>query len=233
MKALTRTLHPEVRVLDAKKGLVEYVASDESIDSYKEVIRASGWRFNRFQKNAPFVDSHNYGSLDKLLGKVVEFKVAGSKLVETVQWAVDVADNVLAQLGWKMTEAGYLRAVSVGFFPTKYLSKWDGQYADERPLWLQQLKELGLDEQTAPRVIYLEQEQVELSACIIGANANALAKSYKAGFLDDAMLEKISSEQATRHTATATDHPADVALARQREREVKFLDEFTRALKQA
>lgn len=229
---LIRTIHPETKVLDAKAGVVEYVASDESIDSYEEVIRANGWRFSRFERNAPFVDSHDYGTLEKLVGRVLDFKVVGRQLIETVQWAVDVADNKLAQLGFRMTEAGYLRAVSVGFFPTKALTRWDGSTADNRVAWLQQLKELGLSEQNAPRVIYLEQEQIELSACIIGANPNALAKSYKAGILDDQMLETISQEQARRSIpASSTVEPADVAEARQRVRCAEFLRRFERAVK--
>jgi len=227
---LRRTIHPEVRVIDSKTGLCEYVASDESIDSYREVIRANGWRFNRFQKNAPFVDSHDYGTLEKLLGKVVDFAVKGKQLVETVQWAIDVADNKLAQLGFKMTEAGYLKAVSVGFMPTKYLTKWDAQDARLRGEWLMQLQDLGLSEENAPRAIFIEQEQVELSACIIGANANALAKSYKAGFLDDELLEKISMESSKRLPGDVTDDAADVALLRQRRRE-EFLRRFEATVK--
>lgn len=230
MNKLYRTLHPEIRVIDSKAGIAEYVASDETIDSYREVIRASGWRFNRFQKNAPFVDSHDYGTLENLLGKVVDFAVRGKQLVETVQWAIDVADNKLAQLGWKMTEAGYLRAVSVGFMPTRFLTKWDAQDARKRGEWLAQLGELGLGEDQAPRTIFVEQEQVELSACIIGANANALAKSYKAGFIDDETLDKISLMQSKRETAGATDDLADVALARQRVRAAEWLGRFETAL---
>ncbi len=214
MKTLHRTLHPEVKVLDATKGVVEYVASDESLDSYREIIRADGWRFNRFSKNAPFVDSHDYDTLEKLLGQVVDFKVAGRKLIETVQWAIDVADNKLAQLGWKMTQAGYLKAVSVGFIPTKVVSKWDS----DPMAYAAAMKDLGLGKDSNVRAIYLEQEQIELSACIIGANPNALAKSYKAGVLDDADLEFISLEATKReHPQSATD-PADAERDRQRAR---------------
>src|SRR6185436_20608277 len=98
MKHLRRTLHPEVRVLDAAAGLVEYVASDETIDFYKEVVRASGWRFTHFQKNSPFVDSHDYRSVERCLGAVVDYKVRDGKLIETVKWAKDVPENTLAQL---------------------------------------------------------------------------------------------------------------------------------------
>jgi hypothetical protein len=223
---LVRTIHPEIRVLDAAKGLVEYVASDETVDSYREIIRADGWRFDLFKKNAPFVDSHDYSTLEKLLGNVVDFKVAGKKLVETVQWAVDVTDNKLAQLGWKMTAAGYLKAVSVGFYPVRMATRWDSDQSG----YLSELTSLNLAPESGVRAIYQEQQQIELSACIIGANPNALAKSYKAGVLDDADLEFLSIETAKRETDNAATDPADAAKSRQRAR-TAFLVELQTKIK--
>lgn len=212
MNTLRRTINPEIRVIDAKLGLVEYIASDESVDSYKEVIRADGWRFTRFAKNAPFVDSHQYDTVDRLLGQVVDFAITGGKLVETVKWAIDVAENKLAQLGWKMTQAGYLKAVSVGFIPVKVVGKFDNALA-----FSQELSRLNLGSNADIRAIYLEQEQIELSACIIGANPNCLAKSYKAGVIDDADLEMISTVKFTNlETANPALGPAAAVLARQR-----------------
>jgi hypothetical protein len=181
-----RTLTPEVRVIDAQRGLVDYVASDQTLDSYNEIIMAAGWKFTRFAANAPFVDSHDYYCIDKLLGRVVEFSVQGKQLVERVQWAVDVPENALAQLGWKMTVNGYLRAVSVGFVPVRYVSKWRNDPTE----MAQVVTELGLDAATAAKVscIYQEQEQLELSACIIGANPNALAKAHRDGAIGDGDL---------------------------------------------
>jgi hypothetical protein len=218
---LRRTIHPVVKVLDAKQGLVEYVASDESIDSYREVIRASGWRFTNFAKNAPFVDSHDYSSIEKLLGKVVDFAVAGKSLVETVQWAKD-AGNKLADIGWRMTEGGFLKAVSVGFWPVKFVTKADNTYAA-------QLKELNIEPMTEVRTIFTEQEQIELSAVVIGANPNALARSYKAGCLTDADLDTISCEVAKRETVSVADDPAYAALA-QRLAQTAFLEKLNRAI---
>jgi hypothetical protein len=221
MKMVRRTIYPVARVVDAKAGLVEYVASDETVDSYREVIRVNGWRFDMFRRNAPFVDSHNYDSLDCMLGSVVDFKVdkVGGKpaLVETVKWAIDVPENKLAQLGFKMTEAGYLKAVSVGFWPVRAVSKWDADQA----AYQQQLLELGLGGERAPRAVYLEQQQVELSACIIGANPNALAKAYKAGlaseedlnFLEAEAQKNLSLEKSEFETAGPAAVPADAGLA--------------------
>lgn len=228
MNTIRRTLNPTVKVLDAARGLVEYVASDETLDSYREIIRVNGWRFTHFQKNAPFVDSHNYASIDCLLGKVLDARVENRQLVETVQWAIDVPTNQLAQLGWRMTEAGYLRAVSVGFFPVKMVSKYDARSPDLRDAWLQQLQDLGITEENAPRAIYIEQEQVELSACVLGANPNALAKAYKAGVATDADLEFL--ERSHHTTATEADDPGLASLARVRAWE-NFQAEFNRRVR--
>jgi hypothetical protein len=197
MKPLIRTLHPEVRVIDARNGLVEYVASDESLDSYREIIVASGWKFTNFKKNAPFVDSHDYYCIDKLLGRVVDFAVQGKQLVERVQWAIDVEENALARFGFKMTERGYLKAVSVGFIPVRSVSKWRNDPKEMADA----VKELGIDAATAAQVccIYQEQEQIELSACIIGANPNALAKAHHDGAISDADLDSIGFDDDAMH----------------------------------
>jgi hypothetical protein len=222
---LVRLIHPEVRVVDARRGIVDYIASDESIDSYREIIRASGWRFTNFQKNAPFVDSHDYSTIGKCLGKVIDFRVEGSQLIERVQWAVDVPENQLAQIGWKMTEAGYLKAVSVGFFPIKYLTPNSGD------AWTAQLRELGLPADAAVRTIYTEQEQVELSCCVVGSNANALAKAYQAGAINDADIETLSQEYSISENARAAAPPALAAQAREQAR-TEFLEKLQQALKQ-
>jgi hypothetical protein len=234
-----RQISAEVRVLDAAKGLVEYVASDESIDSYREVIRADGWRFDLFAKNSPFVDSHQYGSVDCLLGQVVDFRVEGRKLVEIVQWAVDVQANTRARIGWDMTRAGYLKAVSVGFVPKRAVSKWD---SDPKP-FAEQLTALGYGApELGVRVVYLEQQQIELSAVVIGANPNALVnvgKAYRAGVLTDADLQLFAHEAvrpfsseslrtaSSPPSALAPGHADTEAKAQERER---FLERLYRTI---
>jgi hypothetical protein len=218
MSLLRRTIHPVTRIVDASKGIVDYIASDETLDSYHEVIRASGWRFTNFQKNAPFVDSHDYQTIERMLGRVLEFRVEGRKLIERVKWAIDVPENKLAALGWKMTEAGYLKAVSVGFSPVRYLTNLDGQDSRFAAEWEQQLKDLGLSKDSGIRTIYLEQEQIELSACVIGANPNAVAKAYKAGVLNDDDLEQVSAEHARREDASPNVRAALMDWAEAQER---------------
>ena len=242
MKPLLRTIHPETRILDESKGILEYIASDETLDHYREIIRADGWRFDFFSKNAPFLDSHSGDTIGCLLGKVIDFRVENRRLIETVQWAIeDGIDSPLIQFGWKMTKGGFLKAVSVGFFPVRAVSKWDNNGQD----LARESLALGLDAATAARVstIYLEQQQVELSACVIGANPSALAKAYKEGCADDADVEFVATSLATRAALTKISAEAkpttaraaidDAAAARaqeQRQRE-EFLRNFEQIIK--
>jgi hypothetical protein len=79
------------KIISEKDGLVDYVASNETLDSYNEVISAKGWRFTRFAKNAPFVNSHRYYSIADQLGELSPDQLA--ELVEVLRSRLpDLAD---------------------------------------------------------------------------------------------------------------------------------------------
>jgi|GEM_PF-1267736 len=189
---LRREIHPTVRVLSEKDGTCEYVASDETLDCYNEIVSASGWMFDIFEKNAPFPDSHDYSTIEKLLGRVISWRIEKGQLIEGVQWAIGIG-NPLADLGWKMTVAHFLKAVSVGFVPVKATSRWTN--AAEHS---QAAMDMKLSAEIAAKVgtIYIKQQQIELSACVIGANPNALARAYKAGCLNEEDIDKFAAAVA-------------------------------------
>lgn len=211
MSKLIRALNVVPRILNEEQGTVEFTASDETLDCYGEIIRASGWRFTQFQKNAPFVDSHDYSSITKLLGQVIDFRVEGGALIETVRYSRE--PGTLAEWAFKMVRDGFLRAVSVGFYPVRMVSKYDRDTAG----FAAQVAELKLDPQAATKLnaVYLEQEQIELSQCVIGANPNALARAYKAGCLTEADIDQLSALIArTKTAAPATSRSAAAAAHR-------------------
>jgi hypothetical protein len=226
---LRREIAVEAKVLNETEGLVRYVASDETLDCYNEIVRADGWRFTHFSKNAPFVDSHDYSTVGKLLGQVVNFDVVGGQLVEDVRYALTPGGNTLADWVFKMVRDKFLRAVSVGFVPSRWASKWD---SDKTSL-LAQIADLKLDAATAAKLccVYIEQEQIELSQCVIGANPNALAKScaaigraYKAGCLSEENLENFSTLIANAKTVLPADDCADARSTRRRAREAILVE---------
>src|SRR3954464_4450795 len=112
------------RVLSEEEGTIEFVASDETLDCYREIVRVNGWRFSFFEKNAPFVDSHDYSTIEKLLGRVDSWRVERNQLVEVVRY--DLTPGSLGLKAFKLVRDGFLKAVSVGFVPVRMASKWDG-----------------------------------------------------------------------------------------------------------
>lgn len=182
MNQLIRTIHPEIRVVDQARGIVDYVASDETVDSYNEVIKAKGWRFTNFKNNPQLLDSHTYGSIAASLGKVIEFGVKAGQLVERAKFAIEKEiGNAMAQLAFGMVSGGYLPAVSVGFFPVASVNS----YGMDGKAWKETCKENNVEDYENVRTIFTQQEQCELSVCVIGANPNALLKAKSDGVLRD------------------------------------------------
>jgi hypothetical protein len=197
------------RILDEAKGIVRYTASDETLDCYNEIVRAAGWQFTFFSKNAPFVDSHDYSTIKNLLGQVVDFRVNGNALEEDVAYSRE--PGTLAEWAFKMVRDGFLRAVSVGFIPLSTASRYDR----DRTSFQEQIDELGLDAQSAAKLscVYLRQEQLELSQCVLGANPNALAKAYKGGTLSEEDIDKLSVLIANTKNAAPAAVSADAGAA--------------------
>jgi hypothetical protein len=174
-------------VLSSVDRTASFIASDQTVDCYGEIVRAAGWKFDRFAKNAPFLDSHNYDTVTRLLGEVIGWKIAGAQLLEDVRF-VPAGVNPVADIAWKLVESGFLKAVSVGFMPLKVRSRFRDQ-AD----FLAAAKELNVPDSLSMKLnaIHWEQEQTELSAVLIGANPSAVALAYRTGALDDEDMESV------------------------------------------
>lgn len=196
MNTLVRTINPEIRVIDSEKGIVDYVASDSSIDSYQEIVAYDGWDTSQVAKNLPVPDSHNYSTIQNLLGNVIDASVVTGKLVCRVQLAIAQSiGNKLAQLAWGMIQGGFLKACSVGFIPTASMDSW-GDNGDKWSAALDKYQVQGSDREKV-RTIYTKQSLLELSICILGANPNALLKAQDAGIMTDESLFDLGFKSET------------------------------------
>ena len=129
-----------------------FVASDESVDRYGDIIVARGWDTQHFKTNPQFLFGHDSSALP--IGKVVKTWVEGTRFMADVEFAPEGMDD-FADKTYKFLKAGFLNAVSVGFTAKKQ------EY-------------LRSDKDQITGVKYLEQELLELSLVPIPANANAL-----------------------------------------------------------
>jgi len=141
--------------------------------------------------------------------------------MQTVKYAR--LPGTLSDFAFKMCRDGFLKAVSVGFVPVRQVSRYDSSPAG----FQQQIAELKLQPADAGRLqcVYLEQEQLELSQCILGANPNALAKAYKAGCLSEQDLDTLSAKIAhVNQTAPSATSRADAEEAARRARTAYWLE---------
>lgn len=95
---------------------ITVVASDESVDRYGDVVRASGWDLRGFRRNPVLLFAHDTRSLP--VGTVTRIAVEKTRLVAVAHLLPEGVNPFVDKL-WKTITAGAIRAVSVGFRPTQ------------------------------------------------------------------------------------------------------------------
>ena len=158
----------ELRTIDQELRTVEFVASDNSVDSYGTILPVDKWDLSRYKRNGIVGYMHDvYGDSwtkaadpDDVIGKGEAF-VDNDQLI--VRITFEPADlNEKADKIFRKLIFGSLHAVSVGFKPTA-----KGHMGDE---------ERGED----PNDYYYNgQELLEVSVVNIPSNPNALMRSIE------------------------------------------------------
>ena len=205
---------------DGARSTLDFIASDETLDRYHEIIMASGWRLDHYRQNPVFQNAHQYGDVIFTLGKALLTEVRNGRLYQRIEFATDV--NPMAKIAYGLYKGRFLNAVSVGFIPLK----WED--AESSSLAAPKL----LSEGGIPRRRYLEQELLEVSAVGIPANPNALALAVKSGALDKSDLKELADllrlTLAVEPKPAADKHPHDI-----RAQLVRLLHELRAVLRQA
>ncbi|MEI7729199.1 MAG: HK97 family phage prohead protease [Verrucomicrobiota bacterium] len=166
--------------------VLDFIASDETLDRAGEVILARGWDLAAYRRNPVFQNAHQYGDILHTLGRALKVEVIGDRLHLRVLFATEI--NPLAKLAYDLYRAGFLNAVSVGFQPRRW--------------------ENGND-QTPWRRRFLEQELLEVSAVSIPANPNALRLAAQAGAVEKSDLQALG--ELLRRQCGDHSHPQDFA----------------------
>ena len=179
--------------------ILDFIASDESLDRYDEVICASGWRLDTYRRNPVFQNAHQYGDIMFTLGKALATEVrsaecgvrngtrsgmkSGAHLFQRIQFATEV--NPVARIAYGLYKGKFLNAVSVGFIPIRWEDADGTEHLPRSTAAGRQVfQPLSLSASQHFRRRYLEQELLEVSAVGIPANPNALALGLKAGAIE-------------------------------------------------
>lgn len=186
---------------------LDFIASDETLDRYDEIISVSGWRLDSYRRNPVFQNAHQYGDVLFTLGRalITEVRSSGAMLrapylFQRIQFATDV--NPVARIAYGLYKGKFLNAVSVGFIPLRWLDADAAEHSSST---------LGSQPPATWRRKYLEQELLEVSAVGIPANPNALALAYKSGAIERADL-KDSLDSLSRLLSRVNLQPATFNL---------------------
>lgn len=92
------------------------IMSTASEDRHGDIVNQN-WDLKSFKKNPIFLDSHNYDSIEHIIGKVHNPKVKDGILQGDVEFMLDNPKGLLA---YKMAKGDFLNATSVGFIPKDF-----------------------------------------------------------------------------------------------------------------
>ncbi len=155
-----RMLSLQNRKVDEKTRSVEFVASDESVDSYGTIIPVKNWVLDRFNGNGIIGYQHNlYWSSDpdNVIGKGTAW-VEDDKLMVRIEFEPKEI-NELAEKIYQKVLFGSINGVSVGF---SELDKGEAKEIDGQVVY-----------------VFGRCELLEISVVNIPANANALKRYYE------------------------------------------------------
>jgi HK97 family phage prohead protease len=92
------------------------VFSTADEDRHRDIVEQN-WDLKFYKKNPVYLDSHNYDSIENIIGRVSSIKVKDGILQGDIEFALDNPKGLLA---FKLAEGGFLNASSVGFIPKEF-----------------------------------------------------------------------------------------------------------------
>lgn len=128
-----------------------FTISDETVDRYKEIMKADGCQLEEYQKNPVVLWAHNRNQELPPIGRALWVKNENN----SIKAKVEFAPTEFAQEVAKLYREGFMNGVSVG-----YIVKSD--------------KNVEEDDDTPARMIIEKWELLEFSAVPVPANPNAL-----------------------------------------------------------
>jgi HK97 family phage prohead protease len=145
--------------VDGAERTLRFCFSDNSVDRMNDTIAAAGWDLTDFLANPVALWAHD--SSAPPIGGARNVGVEGDRLLGDIEFAPPET-YAFADTIYRLVLGKFLRAVSVGFLPTRYA------FVENDPE-----RGFGID--------FLEQALLEISVCPVPANPNALQEARRKG----------------------------------------------------
>jgi len=160
----------KVRSVNEEDFTLEAVASDETIDRYKEVIKADAYkkRLGTYKKHPILLSSHKYNALTNQIGMAEKVFVKDGELITKFKYFVGDG-NPEADWAWKLASKYGMAAFSVGFLP------WAADSVD----WNDEKAIEAVKAGKKPYRTFTDVELLEISQVLVPANPSAMMKSFE------------------------------------------------------
>lgn len=111
-------LSADVNTIIKKEGDNKFhaVFSSALEDRHGDIVHQN-FDLKWFKKNPVFLDSHNYGTIAAIIGKINNIRVKDEILQGDIEFALD---NPVGLLAMKLSEGGFLNTTSIGFIPKQF-----------------------------------------------------------------------------------------------------------------
>jgi len=155
---LRKTYNAEIKIVDSKKGIADFVISTEAVDRDGDTVSLDGWDLTNFKKNPVVLWAHDQSQLP--VAKALDIKIENNKLVAKTEFTP--ADLYpFGDMVYRMVQQGFLNATSVGFLPQEFV------FDDEKE------RKRGMD--------FTKAELLEYSIVPVPANPEALIEAKAKG----------------------------------------------------
>ncbi len=180
---IRRVLRSEIKSINEKEFSVDVTMSDETVDRYKEVIKATAWKkgLGNYKEHPILLSSHNYHGLMNQIGEASKIGIKDNALKATFTYLAGKG-NPEADWAWVLASKG-VAAYSVGFIKKagRYVES-DEDYKDD-----DEMKEF---QKQGVRYVYDEVELLECSHVTVPANPSCLQNSFDQGIVMRSLEEQ-------------------------------------------
>ena len=158
---------------DMGDGVYQFIASTDGIKRDGNIVMNSGWHFDNFAKNPAFIWCHDYRALP--IGQHLKWEVSGTGDESVLRiWSQFCSKelNPFAQRVRKMYDAGFLRAVSIGWAPIKW--EW-----------------INGDDDSDMGIRFIESDLLEVSAVPVPSDSEAIIEAVHRNIISSDDMERM------------------------------------------
>lgn len=117
-KGMTMLVKTEMTKAEGNDNKFHAIFSTAKEDRHGEIVYQN-WELKSFKNNPVYLDSHDYSSIEHILGKIEKIK-SDKALEGDIVYALENPKGLLA---YKLTLGGFLNTSSVGFIPKEFDQK--------------------------------------------------------------------------------------------------------------